>query len=151
MALTERVHSDGAIPPGRKYFLLMCNRWWDLIHWSVYTPLLQCDKLTWQFNCHAQLSGGGQFVARHPGSSECIQDLLCNHENDWVIVACWWMLYLVYKAEHGTKMQTVMQKLDVLWCLWSCGQEREMWMWMGKIWEVMQGCYKSGDDVPSCI
>jgi len=22
-ALTERVHSDGAIPPGRKYFLLM--------------------------------------------------------------------------------------------------------------------------------
>ena len=24
-ALTERVHSDGAIPPGRKYFLLMYN------------------------------------------------------------------------------------------------------------------------------
>jgi len=29
MALTERVHSDGAIPPGRKCFLLMEVEWRD--------------------------------------------------------------------------------------------------------------------------
>jgi len=30
MALTERVHSDGAIPPGRKCFLLMMGAIWRI-------------------------------------------------------------------------------------------------------------------------
>jgi len=39
-ALTERVHSDGAIPPGRKYFLLMyyVNNTIDLVMFNRFWP-----------------------------------------------------------------------------------------------------------------
>ena len=38
-ALTERVHSDGAIPPGRKCLLLMCNYQQD--NWVELLPLAE--------------------------------------------------------------------------------------------------------------
>jgi len=43
MALTERVHSDGAIPPGRKCFLLM---FWPPTLWSLHNIKLSYSSLS---------------------------------------------------------------------------------------------------------